>query len=97
MLLKNGHLVDPSQAIDGVTDIRIENGVVCEVGPDLPEKENEEIFDLSGCYVTPCICVTLVKKNRKTLKADAKQPLLGALLPLWRCQTLSRLLIMCQL
>ena len=37
MLLRNGHLVDPSQAIDGVTDIRIENGVVSEVGPDLPE------------------------------------------------------------
>ncbi|MEE0547838.1 MAG: dihydroorotase [Peptococcaceae bacterium] len=60
MLLKNGHLVDPSQAIDGVTDIRIENGVVCEVGPDLPEKENEEIFDLSGCYVTPGLIDTHV-------------------------------------
>ena len=51
MLLRNGHLVDPSQAIDGVTDIRIENGVVSEVGPDLPEQDGEEIFDLSGCYV----------------------------------------------
>lgn len=60
MLLKNGHLVDPSQAIDGVTDIRIENGVVCEVGPDLPEKENEEIFDLSGYYVTPGLIDTHV-------------------------------------
>ena len=43
MLLRNGHLVDPSQAIDGVTDIRIENGVVSEVGPDLPEQDGEEI------------------------------------------------------
>lgn len=60
MLLKNGHLVDPSQAIDGVTDIRIANGVVSEVGPDLPENENEEIFDLKGCYVLPGLIDTHV-------------------------------------
>lgn len=53
MLLKNGHLVDPSQAIDGVTDIRINAGKISEVGPDLPEEANEEIYDLSGCYVIP--------------------------------------------
>ncbi len=60
MLLRNGHLVDPSQAIDGVTDIRIENGVVSEVGPDLPEQDGEEIFDLSGCYVMPGLIDTHV-------------------------------------
>lgn len=60
MLLKNGHLVDPSQAIDGVTDIRIDDGVVSEVGPDLPEKKNEEIFDLTGCYIVPGLIDTHV-------------------------------------
>ena len=60
MLLKNGHLVDPSQAIDGVTDIRIVDGVIAEVGPDLPERDGEEIYDLSGCYVTPGLIDTHV-------------------------------------
>ena len=60
MLLKNGHLVDPSQAIDGVTDIRIANGVISEVGPDLPEEDGEKIYDLSGCYLTPGLIDTHV-------------------------------------
>lgn len=53
MLLKNGHLVDPSQAIDGVTDIRIRDEVIFEVGPDLPEEEGETVYDLQGLYVVP--------------------------------------------
>lgn len=60
MLLKNGHLVDPSQAIDGVTDLRIENGVVCAVGPDLPEVEGEQVINLSGLYVVPGLIDTHV-------------------------------------
>ena len=60
MLLKNGHLVDPSQAIDGVTDIRIANGVITAVGPDLPEEEGEEAIDVSGCYVMPGLIDTHV-------------------------------------
>ncbi len=60
MLLKNGHLVDPSQAIDGVTDIRIDGGVIAEVGPDLPENDNEEIYDLKGCYILPGLIDTHV-------------------------------------
>lgn len=53
MLLRNGHLVDPSQAIDGVTDIRIKDGLIDEIGPDLPEIEGEEIYDLKGYMVIP--------------------------------------------
>ena len=32
LLIKNGHVIDPANGIDGVTDIYIENGVVAEVG-----------------------------------------------------------------
>lgn len=53
MLLRNGHLVDPGQAIDGVTDIRIEGDHIAEVGPDLPVKPGEEMMDLAGLYVIP--------------------------------------------
>lgn len=60
MLLKNGHLVDPSQAIDGVTDIRIENGLIKEVGPDLPEETGEEIYNVSGSYIIPGLIDTHV-------------------------------------
>lgn len=83
MLLRNGHLVDPSQAIDGVTDIRIENGVVSEVGPDLPEQDGEEIFDLSGCYVMPGLIDTHVhlrdpgQEESEDLESGSKAAIVG--------------------
>ena len=83
MLLRNGHLVDPSQAIDGVTDIRIENGVVSEVGPDLPEQDGEEIFDLSGCYVMPGLIDTHVhlrdpgQEESENLESGSKAAIAG--------------------
>lgn len=83
MLLRNGHLVDPSQAIDGVTDIRIENGVVSEVGPDLPEQDGEEIFDFSGCYVMPGLIDTHVhlrdpgQEESEDLESGSKAAIAG--------------------
>lgn len=83
MILRNGHLVDPSQAIDGVTDIRIENGVVSEVGPDLPEQDGEEIFDLSGCYVMPGLIDTHVhlrdpgQEESEDLESGSKAAIAG--------------------
>lgn len=83
MLLRNGHLVDPSQAIDGVTDIRIENGVVSEVGPDMPEQDGEEIFDLSGCYVMPGLIDTHVhlrdpgQEESEDLESGSKAAIAG--------------------
>ena len=53
MLLKNGHLVDPIQAIDGIVDIRSENGIITEIGPDLPLLEGEVSYDFEGKYVLP--------------------------------------------
>ena len=60
MLLRNGHLVDPSQAIDGVTDIRIEDELILEVGPDLPLIEGEDVLELNGLYVVPGLIDTHV-------------------------------------
>lgn len=83
MLLKNGHLVDPSQAIDGVTDIRIDNGMISEVGPDLPEKKDEEIYDLTGCYVVPGLIDTHVhlrdpgQEESETLETGTKAAIAG--------------------
>ena len=83
MFLKNGHLVDPSQAIDGVTDIRIDNGVISEVGPDLPENKDEEIFDLAGCYVVPGLIDTHVhlrdpgQEESESLETGTKAAIAG--------------------
>lgn len=54
ILIKNGHVIDPANGIDEVTDIFIDNGVISEVGvdPDLDGVEME-IIDASGKIVAP--------------------------------------------
>lgn len=52
MLIKNGFLINPSTNTEELTDIRVENGVICEIG-QLTANENEEILDISGLTIAP--------------------------------------------
>ncbi|MCH5212523.1 MAG: dihydroorotase [Oscillospiraceae bacterium] len=54
ILIKNGHVIDPANGIDEVTDIFIDNGVISEIGvdPDLTGVEME-VIDASGKIVAP--------------------------------------------
>lgn len=52
LVIKNGRVVDPSQGLDRVCDIGIENGVIREVGDAIPAAAGEE-FDASGLIVSP--------------------------------------------
>lgn len=54
ILIKNGHVIDPVNNIDAVTDIFIDKGVIAEVGNDLGlEGLDMEIIDASGKIVAP--------------------------------------------
>jgi dihydroorotase len=50
LVLKGGRLIDPSQAIDKVTDIAFANGRVAAIGDNLPGKD---VRDVAGKIVTP--------------------------------------------
>ncbi len=54
ILIKNGHVIDPANGIDEITDIFIDNGEISEVGvdPDLNGVEME-VIDASGKIVAP--------------------------------------------
>ena len=52
MLIKNGFLINPSTNTEELTDIRVENGVICEIG-QLTANENEEIMDIAGLTIAP--------------------------------------------
>lgn len=54
LLIKNGHVIDPANGIDEITDIFIENGVISEIGvnKDL-EGLDIEMIDAQGKVVTP--------------------------------------------
>ncbi len=53
IIVKNGHLVDPSQQFDGVTDILIQNGKVAEIGKITKKPDDCETIDATGMHVFP--------------------------------------------
>ena len=46
MLLKNAKIVNPKTNFEGISDIRIENGIVKEIANNLQPKDNEEVIDI---------------------------------------------------
>jgi dihydroorotase len=52
LVIKNGRVVDPSQNLDQVLDVGIEDGVVSEIAANL-STTGAEIFDATGLIVAP--------------------------------------------
>ena len=53
LLIKGGTLIDPAQNIHAPKDVAFAEGVVVEVGDDLPKTDAREVLDASGRFVTP--------------------------------------------
>lgn len=54
MIIRNGHLIDPTQKLDGAYDLRLENGRVAEVEPAGKLRgSHAQSFDARGMVVTP--------------------------------------------
>ncbi len=52
LLIKNGHLIDKLNGLDGIADILIDGGKIVETGENL-SAEGAEVYDASGKYVAP--------------------------------------------
>jgi len=53
MLLRGGRVVDPSQNLDALRDVRIAGGLIAEIGEHLAPDANEEIVEAQGSVVAP--------------------------------------------
>ncbi len=53
LLLKQGHVIDPSQAIDGILDVGISGGKILSLGAELDASESAQVLNLKGKYVCP--------------------------------------------
>lgn len=53
LLLKQGHVIDPANRIDGVMDVAVAGGKIARVAPDIPSSEARKTIDMKGLYVTP--------------------------------------------
>jgi len=52
-VIKNGHVIDPSQDLDGRFDLIVEDGCIVELGENLPAEDADEVIDADGLLVTP--------------------------------------------
>jgi dihydroorotase len=53
LLVRGGHLVDPSQNISAVRDVAIANGKVALIAASIPDSEAAQVLDARGMIVTP--------------------------------------------
>ena len=53
LVLKGGTVVDPSQQLDGVRDIAVENGRIARIAPDIAPVEAARVIEVRGKIVTP--------------------------------------------
>ncbi len=55
ILIKNGHVIDPANNIDELTDIFVEDGIISEIGcdADIDGIAGMEVIDAEGMYVVP--------------------------------------------
>ncbi len=53
ILIKGGTVVDGSGAPAYKADVRVNKGLIQEIGPDLAAAQGERVVDATGCYVTP--------------------------------------------
>lgn len=53
LLIRNGHVIDPRNALDAVADVAILNGKVAEVKRGIDPTLAKQVVDAKGLYVTP--------------------------------------------
>jgi dihydroorotase len=51
-LIKNGRVIDPSQNIDAIMDLLVEDGVIKEVAAEI-KAAADEVYDADGLIVAP--------------------------------------------
>lgn len=53
LLIKGGHLIDPSNNISAMMDVAVRDGVIAAVEPNIPEHQAKLVADADGRYVSP--------------------------------------------
>jgi len=48
LILKNGHVLDPGQGIDGRADVAISDGRIAAIEDSIPETQAAQVLDVSG-------------------------------------------------
>jgi dihydroorotase len=53
LLIKGGHVIDPANQIDGISDVAISGNKIARVARDVDSSQAKKTVDATGLYVTP--------------------------------------------
>ena len=53
LLIRNGHVIDPGNEINGKMDVAIKDGKIASVAPEISSELAKEAVDAKGYYVVP--------------------------------------------
>lgn len=53
IVIKDGHVIDPKNNIDGVMDVAIQDGKIVQVAKNIDAKQGVQVVNAKGFYVTP--------------------------------------------
>jgi dihydroorotase len=53
LLLKNGHVIDPANQVDGVRDVAVAGNKIARVAENIPAEQARKVIEAKGLYVTP--------------------------------------------
>jgi len=53
LLLKGGTVLDPSQSLNGVNDLAVQDGKIASIAPSIPAEEASRVIEVTGKLVCP--------------------------------------------
>ena len=83
LLLKGGHVIDPSTDQDGIADVLLQNGVVESVARSIAGPDDAEVIDVAGLIVCPGLIDVHVHlrepggEHKETIATGARAALAG--------------------
>ena len=80
MILKQGLVLLFEEGGFVQRDIRVENGVIAEIAPEIAPKADEEIFDAAGKYITP-VSLTPTATSASVKRAWAASAMTATTIP----------------
>lgn len=84
LLIKNGHVIDPANGIDGPLDILVRDGKIAQAGKKITDKADETI-DAAGLVVTPGLIDMQVhlrepgREDKETIETGSRAALAGGI------------------
>ena len=55
MLFENARLIDPASGRDEFGALRVRDGLIEEIGPDLVAHDDEQVIDVKGAVLAPAL------------------------------------------